>query len=577
MHAPQNENAETADRVSLKRAVGDNLAFTPSEARYFARLPGPVLRVGAAGEVTGINEEGKLLERFLAQPSARTVLGNIRALAEKTHCTGETESQSLSWTENGQNRFLDASAIPVADGVTLIVGRDSTLDISMRLALIDSRQRFRDLVEISSDFAWETDADGLFTFVSPSDPFGYKTDTLIGTPAHDLLYQPPAMPRHFVFEASGIVENTELWLRQGNGEAICVIASARPVFNGDGAQTGTRGVCRNVTAERMRENELARMKIREEVIDYIVDAVRNEALPQDMLDTAVNTICRAASDTACAVYQRDESDRLAMVAHAGSLPPGDALALAIERTCPDLDTHEATIGSQTVLMKATHYRNDVNGAILLSRYSDTAWHEHDRSLLEAVAGQLGIAIRQIENQNELERLSRTDALTGLYNRRAFMDELERAMERSRRNGATGAMFFVDLNNFKAVNDTHGHDEGDRILKRLADTLKGATRGYDFVARLGGDEFALWFEKIDSKSARKRALSILQRCDHFEQYSGAANKKLGLSIGIAIFDPQRPESSDSLLKRADAAMYRAKHARKQNISMARHSSRSDPEA
>lgn len=575
MHAPQDENTENAVPASL-RFTGD-ATHVPAPDSIIARLPGPVLCIGADGEITSVNEEGESLARSLAQPSACTVVETLRTLAETARCSGESESHSLSWVENGQNRFLDVSAIATEDGTTLIVGRDATLDISMRLALIDSRQRFRDLVEISSDFAWETDADGVFTFVSPADALGYAADTLIGTPARDLLYQPLAMPRHFVFEAAEIVEHTELWLRQGNGEELCVIASVRPVFDRDGKQTGTRGVCHDVTAERLRENELARMKIREQVINYIVDAVRNEARPQDMLDTAVITISRALSDTACAVYQRDGADRLVMVAHAGTLPPADLLAQAIEMAFPDLSVHEATIGGRNVLMKATHYRDDVNGAILLSRYSGTSWNNHDQSLLEAVAGQLGIAIRQIENHTELERLSRTDALTGLFNRRAFMNELERALERSRRNGETGAVFFVDLNNFKAVNDFRGHDEGDRILKLLADDLKNVTRDYDFVARLGGDEFAMWFENIDKKSARRRAANIQQRCGHFERYSGAANKKLGLSIGIAIFDPQRPEPSDSLLKRADDAMYRAKHARKQHISMARNKSQAESEA
>jgi diguanylate cyclase (GGDEF)-like protein/PAS domain S-box-containing protein len=463
---------------------------------------------------------------------------------------------------------MEATAIPTNDGGAFIVGRDSTLEVNMRLALVDSRQRFKDLVEISSDFAWETDLTGVLTFVSPSGALDYPAEALVGTAARDLLYYPDTVPNHFVFEARDTIEEPELWLKNADGEAVCVFASARPLFGRNGQPTGTRGVCRDITAERLRENELSRLKIREQVVAYIVDAVRNEAVPKDMLSMAVRSIGRAITGTACAVFQRENGDSLSMVAHYGSLPDCGELTEAIDRVCTDFAIHEADVGGQRVLMTATHYRNDMNGAILLSRNSDAAWNTHDRSLLDAVAGQLGIALRQIDNQKELERLSLTDALTGLFNRRAFVAKLDQALDRSRRNATPGAVFFVDLNNFKAVNDVHGHDVGDSVLTRLAEILQNATRSYDFVARLGGDEFALWYENIDKDAARRRANEIVRSCRHLEEFSGAPNKKLGLSIGIAMYHQNSVENSDGLLKRADAAMYRAKHSRKRHISMAR---------
>jgi diguanylate cyclase (GGDEF)-like protein/PAS domain S-box-containing protein len=531
-------------------------------------LPAPVLHIDHDGKIDGVNNEGIGLARSLGTPETQQCATQLRQLANSAYATDKTEIQTLSWPEKDQTRWLEAMIVPNETRGAFVIGRDSTLEVNMRLALMDSRQRFKDLVEISSDFAWETDMAGSFSFVSPIGALGFPAEKLIGTAARDLLFYSSSPPDNFVFEARDIVEGMELWLKNADGDAVCVLASAKPTCARDGELTGARGICRDITSERLREDDLARLKIREQVIAYIVDAVRNEARPMDMLRTAVTSISGAMTDTACAVFQRESSDCLNLVAYHGSLPANEELSRAVEGVCSDYVVHERSVDGRSVLMIATHYRDNMNGAILLSRDASAAWGAHERSLLEAVAAQLGIAMRQIEDQKELERLSRTDALTGLLNRRAFMDELERAIQRSRRNGFHGAVFFVDLNNFKAVNDTHGHDMGDRVLTRLSDILHGAARSYDFVARLGGDEFALWFENIDKKVARQRANEILRSCQHLEEFSGSPEKKLGLSIGIAIDQPNSLESSDELLKRADAAMYRAKHTQKQSISVSR---------
>ncbi len=532
-----------------------------------ACLPEPVLYASADGEITALNAAGDELLRHVDDSCDPSVILCVQALAKEALTARAAASRSLEWRADQKNRWMDATAVPASDGGAIVICRDSTLVVTMRSALIDSRQRFKDLVEISSDFAWETDLSGTFTYVSISGALDYSPDALIGNSARELLFHTTAASNEFVFEAKEIVEAQELWLRRSDGEAVCVLASARPILSREGQQTGTRGVCRDVTADRLRENDIARLKTREQVIDFIVDAVRNEADPLDMLSTAVTSIGKALADTACAVYQRKGNGGLKLIADYGVLPARNVLIDSVDQTCADFATHEAEIYGHTLLMTATHYRNDRNGAILLCRENGALWTDHDRSLIDAVAGQLGIALRQIEHQSELERLSRTDALTGLFNRRAYMEELERAIERSRRNKQTGAVFFVDLNNFKSVNDVRGHDVGDRVLVDLAKILTSITRSYDFVARLGGDEFALWFENIDKDTARRRGQDILRRSRHLEELSGSPRKPLGLSIGIAMFEANTDEGSDGLLKRADAAMYRAKQSRKQHLSVA----------
>ncbi|TCS33739.1 PAS domain S-box-containing protein/diguanylate cyclase (GGDEF)-like protein [Paucimonas lemoignei] len=168
-----------------------------------------------------------------------------------------------------------------------------------------------------------------------------------------------------------------------------------------------------------------------------------------------------------------------------------------------------------------------------------------------------------EAQSEIQRLANLDQLTGLPNRRLLQDRLEHAMRVSSRNQQWGAVMLIDLDNFKLVNDTQGHSQGDVLIQQVAQRLARYLRGSDTVARLGGDEFIVILESIGhtsieagSRAAQtgEKILAILgepfQLCN--SQHSSTA------SIGASLFHgTQRP--AEELLKRAEAAMYQAKAA------------------
>ena len=526
-------------------------------------LPGPVMYLDANGVVTGANEEGARLAGTLSQ----ALIATLRQHAVHVLETGQTRTHAFNISQDGVTRSIETAMVRAGRGAVVLIGRDTTLEVNMRSALIESRRRYKDLVEISSDFAWETSADGAFSFVSPQGALGYPAETLVGMAARDLLLDPDSAPRAFVFEATRPVEQRELWLKNASAQPVCVLASALPLFDRDGQRKGARGVCRDITIERMRENDLAQHKAREQVVAFVVDAIRNEAKPANMLTTAVTSLGRAMTATSCAVYQLGDSGKLARAARYGALPDGRRLTAALKKSGAGVVADQIT--GYRILIAATQYRGHANGAMLLCRESGAAaWNDEDRLLLNAVAGQLGIALQQIGDQRELVRLSRIDSLTGLLNRRAFMDELARAMERSRRNGATSAVLYMDLNNFKAVNDLHGHAEGDNVLKQIAQIMRGATRRYDCVARLGGDEFAIWMEDIEKTSLLRRARAIIQSSQVLFNASAATEKPLGLSVGVAVQHPGSLETPEHILKRADAAMYRAKSSKNRNITIAR---------
>ncbi|UUZ51948.1 GGDEF domain-containing protein [Massilia sp. B-10] len=159
-------------------------------------------------------------------------------------------------------------------------------------------------------------------------------------------------------------------------------------------------------------------------------------------------------------------------------------------------------------------------------------------------------------QEYFEHHATHDALTGLPNRRAFMERLSLAMARSERNLRPLALMFLDLNKFKAINDTLGHAAGDAVLIGFGRTLSQCVRKTDTVARLAGDEFIILAEELfggeeDALIVANKIISALEALDPL----GGDLGRLATSIGIALLRPG--DSPDDLLARADRAMYAAK--------------------
>jgi diguanylate cyclase (GGDEF)-like protein len=161
------------------------------------------------------------------------------------------------------------------------------------------------------------------------------------------------------------------------------------------------------------------------------------------------------------------------------------------------------------------------------------------------------------------RVARTDALTGIPNRRAFFEAAELELERTRRHGRPLTVVYVDLDDFKRVNDELGHAEGDALLVTVAQTLRGATRTLDAVARLGGDEFGLLLPETDAPTAQ--AVLDRLRMTLLEAMSRHCTAATGVSVGAAVFLAP-PANVDELTARADELMYAAKRSAKGSVRM-----------
>jgi diguanylate cyclase (GGDEF)-like protein/PAS domain S-box-containing protein len=178
--------------------------------------------------------------------------------------------------------------------------------------------------------------------------------------------------------------------------------------------------------------------------------------------------------------------------------------------------------------------------------------DEETTFLQAVAHLLSTAAARLRGEEQIRHEAVHDPLTGVANRTLFRDHLEQALARSERSGVASGLLFVDLDNFKQVNDAHGHGVGDTVLIELAGRLQAAVRPMDTVARLGGDEFVVLCEQVDGASAIALG-ERLQEAIRLPLSAGGVVHKLTASVGIALGggDPE------VLLGNADRALYRAK--------------------
>lgn len=357
--------------------------------------------------------------------------------------------------------------------------------------------------------------DGRIVFVNEraEQLFGYARDELIGRPVSALwpervreqysrnmrLYFTTAHPLRFSTEAWGLRRDGSEFA--GEMSWGIVQTSAGPLL---------LAVGRDISERRAAEKRLRALR-----------AMGERALagadPQGLADEAVELLCSALPVTGAEVRLSGERALASSGSHAGrsvrlSIGSGDELVLDTE-----------------------HELND-----------------EEAGFVRAVAHILSTALARLRGEERVRHEAVHDPLTGLANRTLFRDHLEQALARSERSGGCIGLLFLDLDNFKHVNDDHGHAAGDEVLRELGARLKAAVRPSDTVARLGGDEFVVLCEQIDEQSAVALG-ERLHEAIRLPVAVGGAVHDLSASIGIALgrADP------DALLGYADSALYRAK--------------------
>ncbi|MFH1139099.1 MAG: sensor domain-containing diguanylate cyclase [Pseudomonadota bacterium] len=197
-----------------------------------------------------------------------------------------------------------------------------------------------------------------------------------------------------------------------------------------------------------------------------------------------------------------------------------------------------------------------------SRSAERFPADHSLDLIEDLAVTAALCLDNAATHERNEELASTDALTGVANRRSFFQCSSRAMALSRRHGDDLACIYLDLDEFKPINDAYGHETGDRVLKTIAGFIKSRLRRTDIFARLGGDEFAILLPRVNLNDARNLVRTLKEGIKNIHFPEGAPeNSKISASFGVAALSPL-DESLTDLIGRADQAMYEEKNQRRQ---------------
>jgi diguanylate cyclase (GGDEF)-like protein/PAS domain S-box-containing protein len=540
-----------SDYTERKRAEE---ALRESEQRYralFEMNPLPMwvydlqtLRFSAVNEAA-VRHYGYTREEFLKLtladirphedvPLMLAALGNLEARRGPHHYRHKKKDGTVFDVEVTSFEFVSAGK-----RARLAIAQDITERMRAEEALRASEERFRGLFETAHDLVYTHDLDGRITSMNAAAQriLGYSQDELIGMPIQDLVvpdqldYGLEQMRKKLRGESESTFYELEVVAKDGH--RVPLELSSRLVYR-DGRPAGVQGIGRDMTDRKANE---ARYRVlfernlagvyRTTTDGRILDC--NEACARIFgFSSREDFLAAAATD-----FYNDRSER--------------------ERLVQQLRVHGSLSNSEVRLRR---------------RDGSTVWVLENISLLngEILEGTIIDITDRKHAQEQMEYQAYHDSLTGLPNRLLFRDRITVALAHAKRSGRVSAVMFLDLDQFKLVNDTLGHTVGDRLLQAIGSRLVHCVRAEDTVARMGGDEFTILLsDLIDRRGAVNVAQKVLEAVRHPVQVD-QHELYVTTSIGIAIF-PDDGEDAETLLKNADRAMYRAKELGRDNYQYA----------
>ncbi len=420
-------------------------------------------------------------------------------------------------------------------------------------ALRASEAKFRGLFESIAEGVYQSGRDGRLLSVNPAfvAMLGYRSkEELYALPA-EALYWDPSDRAEFArrVDSEGEIRDAEFLMRRRDGQQLVVLENARSMRDASGRHVGYEGTITNITERKRAEQAIFAEKERAQVtLQSIGDAVISTDAEGRI--EYINPV--AESLTAWTLQE------------ARGQPIGAVLRLVNEITREPVESSlDGALGRGGSPAPADH-------AVLITRTG------HEVAIQESAApicdrqGQLIGAVVVFHDVTKERRLRRAlswqashDALTGLINRREFDNRLHGALLSAQRGEGSYALLYIDLDQFKLVNDTCGHQAGDRLLRDVTGLLQTRVRASDIIARLGGDEFGVLLEGVSLEQATRIAEGVRQAIRDFRFVWGTSTLSVGASIGIVQIRAET-ENVASVMSAADIACYAAKDAGRNRI-------------
>lgn len=518
-----------------------------------------MLRVGANGKICDQSIQADTLAA-LWRENDPTLHGLVdKALTSRVPCDARLEGVA------GANFWL----VAVPEGrECLIIGRDTTLPDKVAEALMKSRALLKELLDSAVDVAFELDADQNIRFITPVEAFGFKTEMWLGRAATQIFWPNGDAPVRNPFASRVAAHFDAVPVQLEGQERRWLHFAVHPQLDETGNRVSLRGTCRDMTARFLAERTARQDSLRFTLLQRITSSLNSSETAQDLMDNASEALQEMLrADMVWAVVKY----------HEGLVP----LSITGSRhEILDLDTIWRSFDGKTgtgviVGGDRTHLgiRLDQNGQalgmVIISRDTEISpWSEQEKQLLDGVAGVLTAAFGKAELIDRLYRLSSKDDLTGLLNRRALTETVEARLKHQCRTDLSGCLVFIDLDHFKEVNDTLGHQAGDMALKMVAETMQNMIRPCDYAGRYGGDEFVLWLEDMQATKAADKVRALLDFMPKVREAIGGTELQLNASIGVCQSRPGVDLSFAELADRADAVLYEVKGSGRGNIAIAR---------
>jgi diguanylate cyclase (GGDEF)-like protein len=351
--------------------------------------------------------------------------------------------------------------------------------------------------------------------------------------------------------------------RLGSGDfSVTVPAEGNDEFGALGKEFNS--MARQLEA-RLEELQRERARL-QEAIRRVGESFSASLDRVGLLEIVVQTAVDGIGAAAGRATMRDAEDRLKEVARTGE-PEAFRRALhAAEAAVIDAgQIAEIQVGGASALaapLGATEEGDQVIGIVSVAR-GDRAFTHGERELFAYLTNQASVSVENVDLHETVQRQAVTDELTGLFNHRRFQEVMTAEVERARRYGHELGLIMLDIDNFKSVNDTHGHIQGDMVLSEVARVLRQSSREIDEPARYGGEEMAVALPQTDLEGAYQFAERVRGRIEALELplVGGDGTLRVTASFGVASLATADGATKGSLVAAADAALYEAKRSGK----------------